>query len=326
MRKVFSNNKGVIETWFKQCQEFGRNRSRSLYFKNDTIYSYGEHYPLARLICGDGKRFVLVNCDESTVTTASHRTQLNGFLYDKNVSSLHFSFDALDTILAFTGCSVLDICHIFYAPYLFSTFSLPPLHLSAQGKKDYVLFAPTIWRAKRLSHYEKIWVGIKDKHSGFFEPVGFRFVEEFFGQSSEKKHLFSSRLSRPPLMAPPWLLVYIDKRDFVSALMFLAELEGAREQRNVRLKHPTCNSHWVFSRVKELNGMYFCYGSCYYDPPYPHSKTDKYGRVMLGKDEYRLVVPLNFCAMYDITWLRFAIRARQIFRNGLKEGVVEHVS
>lgn len=46
MRKVLSNNEEVAHYWANKVQEEGR--AHSMFFEDDTIYSYGEHFPIAK--------------------------------------------------------------------------------------------------------------------------------------------------------------------------------------------------------------------------------------------------------------------------------------
>lgn len=47
-----------------------------LFFVGDTIYSYGKHYPLARIIEYNDRKIVLLNVTESSTTTAKHRSMV----------------------------------------------------------------------------------------------------------------------------------------------------------------------------------------------------------------------------------------------------------
>jgi len=67
MKTVFTNDQ-LAHVWANQSQAHGRNANGSLYFSGDTIYSYGPHYPLARIYKG----FALVNSTGYSVTTAKH--------------------------------------------------------------------------------------------------------------------------------------------------------------------------------------------------------------------------------------------------------------
>lgn len=75
MRKV--HPKGMVaHLWANQSQPTAYTASRSLYFDGAVIYSYGEHFPIARHVTiGKGKherRCVLFTSQSSTVTTTQH--------------------------------------------------------------------------------------------------------------------------------------------------------------------------------------------------------------------------------------------------------------
>lgn len=69
MKSVFSND-DVVCMWAGRSQAHGHNAGMSLYFEGETIYSYGSHYPAARIVA-DGAA-TLVNAQRYSVTTARH--------------------------------------------------------------------------------------------------------------------------------------------------------------------------------------------------------------------------------------------------------------
>ena len=74
MRTVF-NNRELAHVWSSQSQERGSNSSDSMYFIGNIIYSYGDHYPIAKIF--DKENIVLFNSVSSTVTTESkHKNQV----------------------------------------------------------------------------------------------------------------------------------------------------------------------------------------------------------------------------------------------------------
>src|SRR5258708_2866708 len=46
-RKVFANGM-VAHVWAQQTNEEGRSNNGNFYFRGDTIFSYGHHFPIAR--------------------------------------------------------------------------------------------------------------------------------------------------------------------------------------------------------------------------------------------------------------------------------------
>lgn len=71
MKTVFTNSE-VCHVWAQQRQYEGRNGTGSIFFRGGTIYSYGEHFPMARILREHG--FVaLLNSDSYSVTTSRHQ-------------------------------------------------------------------------------------------------------------------------------------------------------------------------------------------------------------------------------------------------------------
>lgn len=66
MKTIYNSNTELIETFNKQSQSFGK--ANSLFFEDNTLYSYGRHYPLA--IIQDS--YVLINDMGYSVTTSKH--------------------------------------------------------------------------------------------------------------------------------------------------------------------------------------------------------------------------------------------------------------
>jgi hypothetical protein len=67
MKQVFNTNE-VAHIWANQKQDAGRNANNNLYFKHQTIYSYGSHFPIATI---DGDK-VLFTLRTYSNTTAKH--------------------------------------------------------------------------------------------------------------------------------------------------------------------------------------------------------------------------------------------------------------
>ena len=76
-RHVFPTDE-VPHLWAHQTQDEARNPGGNLFFKGDTIYSYGEHFPIARLVTSKvtGARGVLVNEARYSVTTSKHQSMV----------------------------------------------------------------------------------------------------------------------------------------------------------------------------------------------------------------------------------------------------------
>lgn len=80
MRRVFPSVE-VCHLWAHQTQSDARNSTGSVFFEGPTIYSYGHHFPMARIYMrgfqkrdkGPVQRLVLMNCAKHSVTTAKHQ-------------------------------------------------------------------------------------------------------------------------------------------------------------------------------------------------------------------------------------------------------------
>lgn len=70
IKKVFSSSQQIPHLWAHQTQD--EARSSNLFFKGKSIYSYGYHYELGRLIEYKGKTVALVNTTGYSVTTSKH--------------------------------------------------------------------------------------------------------------------------------------------------------------------------------------------------------------------------------------------------------------
>ncbi len=68
----------VAHIWFHQRQARARDRGDRIYFYGDTIYSYGSHFPMARLMSHKGRRWVLMTYRGYSPTTAKHLSSVRG--------------------------------------------------------------------------------------------------------------------------------------------------------------------------------------------------------------------------------------------------------
>lgn len=72
MRKVV-NSSEVAHLWAHQTQSEARNAGGTLWFRGKTIYSYGEHFPIACFVeNGQGEQAVLFTTRTYSLTTAMH--------------------------------------------------------------------------------------------------------------------------------------------------------------------------------------------------------------------------------------------------------------
>lgn len=70
MKTVFGN-KELTHAWAHQTQEHGRNSNGSLFFRDKVLFSYGEHFPLAKLY---NHGWVVHNSRSYSNTTSKHRS------------------------------------------------------------------------------------------------------------------------------------------------------------------------------------------------------------------------------------------------------------
>lgn len=68
MKTVVTNSE-VVRLWAEGKQDFASNAAGTLYFNYDVIYSYGEHFPIARYHLNN---VVLFTTKTYSVTTARH--------------------------------------------------------------------------------------------------------------------------------------------------------------------------------------------------------------------------------------------------------------
>lgn len=73
-KKTVFDSREIAHLWFHshESQEYARNSQDNFYFSGDTIYSYGRHFPIARIGCHKGQRYVLFTNRTWSSTTAKH--------------------------------------------------------------------------------------------------------------------------------------------------------------------------------------------------------------------------------------------------------------
>jgi hypothetical protein len=79
MKQVF-NSSEVAHVWANQQQDAGRNSNDNFYFKGQTIYSYGSHFPIATIVGND----VLFTMRSYSNTTAKHIGRARAAVSHKN--------------------------------------------------------------------------------------------------------------------------------------------------------------------------------------------------------------------------------------------------
>ena len=76
MKTVF-NSSQVCHVWASQSQSYGKNHGGTIFFENETIYSYGYHYPMGVIYNrrdGDTTNIVLFNSEGYSPTTSQHQS------------------------------------------------------------------------------------------------------------------------------------------------------------------------------------------------------------------------------------------------------------
>jgi hypothetical protein len=67
----------IAHLWFHQSQEEARNPQSNFFFEGKSIYSYGYHFEIARLVENErGEKAVLFNCASETNTTSKHQHEV----------------------------------------------------------------------------------------------------------------------------------------------------------------------------------------------------------------------------------------------------------
>lgn len=72
MRHVLKNNAEVAHYWANQTQE--RGKAKTMFFEGKSIFSYGHHFEIARLVDVKGKTIVLFTSRDYSVTTSGHKS------------------------------------------------------------------------------------------------------------------------------------------------------------------------------------------------------------------------------------------------------------
>lgn len=76
MKTVFSNSE-LAHIWIHGKQDYGRNGNGSFYFDDNTIYSYGSHFPIAtKLTNKRGEICILYTTESYRITTAKHKNEV----------------------------------------------------------------------------------------------------------------------------------------------------------------------------------------------------------------------------------------------------------
>jgi hypothetical protein len=73
----------VAHLWFHQVQDSARNSCRSFFFRGSVIYSWGEHFPIARLVQRRNKTAVLFTDRTSSSSTSGHMSTVRSAIPER---------------------------------------------------------------------------------------------------------------------------------------------------------------------------------------------------------------------------------------------------
>lgn len=82
MKKVFSTHNEVAHIWAQNTQSEGRSGDGRLFFEDGTIYSYGHHFPIARIM-NDGT--VLFTKKGYSISTSKHTSLALGAISHREI-------------------------------------------------------------------------------------------------------------------------------------------------------------------------------------------------------------------------------------------------
>jgi len=105
MKTVFSENSAVAHLWASQAQENARNSQNNFYFNGLTIYSYGGHFPIARIYNKDNN-IVFMTTHTYSNTTAKHICEVRYAINHKTVFNVPVvcicgSYDHKENVVAY---------------------------------------------------------------------------------------------------------------------------------------------------------------------------------------------------------------------------------
>jgi len=110
---VFRHYNECIRAWLLQTQKEGYGGGKSkdtgsyrMYFDGATLYSYGVHYPLARIFHVNEVLYILVNTTKSTPTTEGQKRDVRGMIHQMHGD--HAVFEVPGKIIKSLGGLTLD--------------------------------------------------------------------------------------------------------------------------------------------------------------------------------------------------------------------------
>lgn len=101
-KQVFTTDE-IPHLWAHQTQDSARNQQGNLFFRNGIIFSYGEHFPIAKHAVSPrgNRKAILLTTRKSSVTTTRHMHDVWRAI-PKNATVLHVK-DVLDTEQSHVG-------------------------------------------------------------------------------------------------------------------------------------------------------------------------------------------------------------------------------
>jgi len=88
--KNLKNIDETIHSFFNHTHESGK--SGNVYFENNTLFSYGSHFELAKFIEFEGKQYLFINTSSYSNTTSKHQSKVRSYI-NKSLVEKVFYFD-----------------------------------------------------------------------------------------------------------------------------------------------------------------------------------------------------------------------------------------
>lgn len=111
MKTIFTNAE-LAHVWMAQKQNYGQNASRSMFFIGSTIYSYSEHFPLAKIF--KKEKIILVNDGKTTMTTTTKHYPAISRALDRNNYKIVYAPYATGTCTKLMGMTLESTAEYFY--------------------------------------------------------------------------------------------------------------------------------------------------------------------------------------------------------------------
>ena len=96
MSKWYQNHSAVVEAFVDAPMDERGGKASNLFFENGTLYSYGYHFPLAVPLKRNDYEFFVVNGDNYSSSTATHRNKVFGAISQEKYAVIPLT--ALDSM------------------------------------------------------------------------------------------------------------------------------------------------------------------------------------------------------------------------------------